>query len=94
MKLLTDYQILITMNRKFKIELLKQVEKGNFEALEALQPSIILISKNGDMYESINLSDKPNKTYTQDEYDKLVADNKNKTILLFKDYDHVEKRKN
>lgn len=82
------------MNRKFKIELIKQVEKGNFKALEALQPSIILMSKKGDMYESMNLSDKPNKTYTQDEYDKFKAENKNKTILLFKDYDHVEKGKN
>jgi len=79
------------MNRKEKIKLLRAVENGNFEALEVLQPSIILICKNGEMYESMNLSDKPNITYTQDEYNKLLADNKKKTILLFKDYDHVEK---
>jgi len=78
------------MNRKDKIDLLKQVEQGNFEALEALQPSIILICKNGEMYESMNLSDKPQQTYTQDEYNKFVADNKKKTILLFKDFKHCD----
>ena len=74
------------MNRKEKIKLLKEVEKGNFHVLDELQPSILLFSKNGEIYESMHLSDKPQKTYTQDEYNKLVADNKKKTIILFKDF--------
>ena len=74
------------MNRKEKIALLKEVENGNLEALEDLQPSIIFISKVGDLYKQFHLSGKPDKYYIQEEYDIFQAENKNKTILLFTDF--------
>jgi hypothetical protein len=74
------------MNRKEKIALLKKVENGNFEALEDLKPSILFISKIGEMYKQFNLSGKPDIFYTQEEFEKFKADNKKKTILLFTDF--------